>query len=76
MPCNTCVEMSLDNESMTQELLLLKRRNKINRAVIRSLRDKVKELQDSSDALIETLKEADYSLDLVDKDNLAPTEGI
>ena len=76
MPCNTCVEMSLDNESMTQELLLLKRRNKINRAVIRSLRDKVKELQDSSDALIETLKEADDSLDLVDKDNLAPTEGI
>lgn len=69
--CETCVAMTQENECMEQQLVGLRRRNKIYVALIRSLRDRVTELQNESDALVQSLYEADKEAETLVNDAAA-----
>lgn len=61
MTCSTCVKMTVANEEMEQELILLRQRNKVLVSVNRVLRDRVTNLQEEFDNFIEELYEAENS---------------
>jgi hypothetical protein len=65
--CSTCVQLTEQIESMGQEAILFKTRNKILVTVNRALRERLKDCQESADAFIESL----YVQDQQDLTNLA-----
>lgn len=59
MTCETCVTITSLNESLEQELIFLRSRNKILSTVNRALRERIKAVQENFDHLVTSLYEFD-----------------